>query len=283
MRLGIFSGPAGKLFNVEEAISDARAAHEAGFPSYWLPQMPMGVDALTSLSHIGAAVPEIELGTAVIPTYPRHPMVMAQQAPVIEKQYGYEFDKPVRHLKEYLEVLNPQLRDEPVRFEGETLAGRNPSLGLDAPVPQVLVAALGPQMLRLTGRLADGTITWMTGNKTLADLTVPEICGAAEEAGRPKPRVLAGLPVLCTDDIDAGMERASKVWQMYGTLPSYRAMLDHEGLAGPEEIAIVGNEAEIKDRLQATFDAGADDVIVAEFGGDPDQRDRTRAALASLL
>ena len=265
--------------------------------------MPMGVDALTSLSHIGAAVPEIELGTAVIPTYPRHPMVMAQQAlsvtsiigdrlalgiglshkPVIEKQYGYEFDKPIRHLKEYLEVLNPQLRDEPVRFEGETLVGRNPSLGLGAPVPQVLIAALGPQMLRLTGRLADGTITWMTGNKTLADLTVPEICGAAEEAGRPKPRVLAGLPVLCTDDIDAGMERASKVWQMYGTLPSYRAMLDHEGLAGPEEIAIVGNEAEIKDRLQATFDAGADDVIVAEFGGDPDQRDRTRAALASLL
>ena len=189
----------------------------------------------------------------------------------------------MRHLKEYLEVLNPQLRDEPVRFEGETLAGRNPSLGLDAPVPQVLVAALGPQMLRLTGRLADGAITWMTGNKTLADLTVPQICGAAEEAGRPKPRVLAGLPVLCTDDIDAGMERASKVWQMYGTLPSYRAMLDHEGLAGPEEIAIVGNEAEIKDRLQAAFDAGADDVIVAEFGGDPDQRDRTRAALASLL
>ena len=83
--------------------------------------------------------------------------------------------------------------------------------------------------------------------------------------------------------MDAGMERAAKVWQMYGTLPSYRAMLDHEGLAGPEEIAIVGNEAEIKDRLQATVDAGADDIIVAEFGGDPDQRDRTRAAVAALL
>ena len=168
MRIGIFSGPAGKLFNVEEATSDARAAQEAGFPSYWIPQMPMGVDALTSLSHIGAAVPEIELGTAVIPTYPRHPMVMAQQAlsvtsiigdrlalgiglshkPVIEKQYGYEFYTPVRHLKEYLEVLNPQLRDEPVRFEGETLVGRNPSLGLGAPVPQVLIAALGPHMRR---------------------------------------------------------------------------------------------------------------------------------------
>ena len=263
----------------------------------------MGVDALTSLSHIGAAVPEIELGTAVIPTYPRHPMVMAQQAlsvtsvigdrlalgiglshkPVIEKQYGYDFDKPVRHLREYLEVLNPQLRDEPVRFEGETLTARNPALGLGAPVPQVLVAALGPQMLRLTGRLADGTITWMTGNKTLAELTVPEICGAASEAGRPKPRVLAGLPVLCTDDMDAGMERAAKVWQMYGTLPSYRAMLDREGLAGPEEIAIVGNESEIADRLQAAIDAGADDVIVAEFGGNPEERSRTRAALAALL
>jgi alkanesulfonate monooxygenase SsuD/methylene tetrahydromethanopterin reductase-like flavin-dependent oxidoreductase (luciferase family) len=138
-------------------------------------------------------------------------------------------------------------------------------------------------MLRLTGRLADGTITWMTGNKTLAELTVPEICGAASEAGRPKPRVLAGLPVLCTDDMDAGMERAAKVWQMYGTLPSYRAMLDREGLAGPEEIAIVGNESEIADRLQAAIDAGADDVIVAEFGGNPEERSRTRAALAALL
>lgn len=303
MRLGIFSGPAGKLFNVEEATEDARAAQAAGFPSYWLPQMPMGVDALTALSHIGASVPDIELGTAVIPTYPRHPIVMAQQAlsvtsiigdrlalgiglshkPVIEKQYGYEFDKPIRHLREYLEVLSPQLREEPVRLEGETLTARNPAMGLGAPVPQVLVAALGPQMLRLTGRLADGTITWMTGNKTLAELTVPEICDAAEEAGRPKPRVLAGMPVLCTDDIDAGMERAAKVWQMYGTLPSYRAMLDREGLAGPEDIAIVGDEAEIKDRLQATIDAGADDVIVAEFGGNPDERLRTREALAALV
>ena len=303
MRLGIFSGPAGKLFNVEEATEDARAAQAAGFPSYWLPQMPMGVDALTALSHIGASVPDIELGTAVIPTYPRHPIVMAQQAlsvtsiigdrlalgiglshkPVIEKQYGYEFDKPIRHLREYLEVLSPQLREEPVRLEGETLTARNPAMGLGAPVPQVLVAALGPQMLRLTGRLADGTITWMTGNKTLAELTVPEICEAAEEAGRPKPRVLAGMPVLCTDDIDAGMERAAKVWQMYGTLPSYRAMLDREGLAGPEEIAIVGDEAEIKDRLQATIDAGADDVIVAEFGGNPDERLTTREALAALV
>ena len=203
MRLGIFSGPAGKLFNVEEATEDARGAQAAGFPSYWLPQMPMGVDALTALSHIGASVPDIELGTAVIPTYPRHPIVMAQQAlsvtsiigdrlalgiglshkPVIEKQYGYEFDKPIRHLREYLEVLSPQLREEPVRLEGETLTARNPAMGLGAPVPQVLVAALGPQMLRLTGRLADGTITWMTGNKTLAELTVPEICDAAEEAG----------------------------------------------------------------------------------------------------
>jgi 5,10-methylenetetrahydromethanopterin reductase len=303
MRIGIFSGPAGKLFNVQEAIVDARAAQEAGFPSYWLPQMPMGIDALTSLSHIGVAVPEIELGTAVIPTYPRHPIVMAQQAlsvtsiigdrlalgiglshkRVIEKQYGYQFDKPVRHLREYLEVLNPQLREEPVRVDGETLSARNPAMGLNAPVPQVLVAALGPQMLRLTGRMADGTITWMTGNRTLAELTVPEISGAASEAGRPKPRVLVGLPVLCTDDIDAGMERASKVWQMYGTLPSYRAMLDREGLAGPEDIAIVGNESEIADRLQATIDAGADDIIVAEFAGNPDERLRTREALAALL
>ena len=145
MQIGIFRGPAGKLFNVEELIADAKLAHADGFQSYWVPQMPMGVDALLALSHVGMAVPEIELGTAVIPTYVQHPISMAQRAatvtsiignrlalgiglshkPVIEKQYGYSFERPVRHLQEFLEILNPQLRNEAVRFDGELMSGKN--------------------------------------------------------------------------------------------------------------------------------------------------------------
>ena len=303
MQIGIFRGPAGKLFNVEELVTDAKLAHADGFHSYWVPQMPMGVDALLALSHVGMAVPEIELGTAVIPTYVQHPISMAQRAvtvtsiignrlalgiglshkPVIEKQYGYSFERPVRHLQEFLEILNPQLRNEAVRFDGELMSGKNSTMLDGAPAPHVLVAALGPQMLRLTGKMADGTITWMTGNKTLADLTVPTIREAADEAGRQKPRVVVGLPVLCTDNVDAGRERAAKVFQIYGKLPSYRAMLDRESLSGPEDICIIGNEAEIRDQLQATFDSGADDVIAVEFGSNREDETRTREALASLL
>jgi alkanesulfonate monooxygenase SsuD/methylene tetrahydromethanopterin reductase-like flavin-dependent oxidoreductase (luciferase family) len=163
------------------------------------------------------------------------------------------------------------------------MSGKNSMMLEGAPAPDVLVAALGPQMLRLTGKMADGTITWMTGNKTLADLTVPTIREAADEAGRQKPRVVVGLPVLCTDNLDAGRDRAAKVFQIYGKLPSYRAMLDRESLGGPEDICIIGDEAEIRDQLRAAFDSGADDVIAVEFGSNQEEETRTRAALASLL
>ncbi|MFN0090951.1 MAG: TIGR03564 family F420-dependent LLM class oxidoreductase [Acidimicrobiales bacterium] len=302
MNIGIFSGPSGRLLSVAELVEDVRAAAAAGFRSYWVPQMPWGPDALTALSHAGAAVPGIELGTAVIPTYPRHPIVLAQQAltvtsiigdrlalgiglshkPVIEGQFGYSFERPLLHLREYLQALAPQLANEKVSFKGETLTARNPRL-LAAPRPKVYVAALGPQMLRLTGAMADGTIPWMTGNRTLAELTVPTIREAAERAGRPAPRVAVGLPVLCTEDAAAGRELAAKVFALYGSLPSYRAMLDREGLAAPEEMAVIGDESAVRAQLEAVFEAGATDVLAAEFGASPEDLARTRACLAALL
>lgn len=303
MDIGIFTGPSGRLLGPLEVVSAARQAHEQGFGSFWIPQMPWGPDALTALTLAGAEVPDIELGTAVIPTYSRHAITMAQQGattaavlgegrlalgiglshkPVIEGQYGIAFERPVRHLREYLEILGPQLRNEKVSYAGEMMTGRNPRMLDGAPVPSVLVAALGPQMLRLTGRMADGTITWMTGNATLRELTVPTMCDAAQDAGRPRPRVVVGLPVLCTDDVAAGRELAATVFALYGTLPSYRAMLDREGLDAPEDICVIGDEDSVGEQLAAVFDAGADTVICAEFG-DGDQVERTRACLQGLV
>lgn len=304
MNLGIFSGPTGNLLDPTQVIEEVRIAHDQGFGSFWIPQMPYGADALTSLALAGASVPEIELGTAVIPTYTRHPITMAQQGattamtigegrlalgiglshkPVIEGQYGIPFERPVRHLREYLEILNPQLRNEKVSYRGEMMTGRNPRMLKGAPVPQVLIAALGPQMLRLTGRMADGTITWMTGNTTLRELTIPTMVGAAESADRPRPRTVVGLPVSCTDDIGAANELAAKVFALYGKLPSYRAMLDREGLEEPQDICLIGSEDEIAERLAAVFETGADTVICAEFGQNADDVARTRACLAALL
>jgi F420-dependent oxidoreductase-like protein len=245
----------------------------------------------------------IELGTAVVPTWPRHPLALAQQAlttstmaggrlslgvglahkSVVEGQWGYPFERPIRHAREYLEILAPALRNERVRVKGQTLTGRSNALLPGAPAPRLYVAALGTRMLELAGAVADGTILWMTGPHTIRDHTVPTIRAAADAAGRPQPRVIAGLPVLCTDDVDAGRTVAARQFDVYGTLPSYRAMLDREHLAGPEDIAVIGDEASVRAQLQAVVAAGADDIICAEFGTGPDDAERTRACLAGLL
>jgi 5,10-methylenetetrahydromethanopterin reductase len=299
MRIGIFGGePAG----IDAAVDIARAAAEQGFHGYWIPQI-FGVDALTTLAVVGREVPGIELGTGVVPTYPRHPMMLAAQAltvqnasngrlvlgiglshkMVIENMFGYSFDKPVRHMHEYLTILMSLLQTGSASFTGETLTA-NGSVSVPGATPcPVLVAALGPQMLKLAGTIADGTVTWMTGAATLTDLTVPTITKAAAEAGRPAPRIGVSLPVCVTSDPDAVRARAAEVFQIYGILPSYRAMLDREGAAGPEDVAIIGTEAEVQAGIQRVANAGATDFVAAEFASDPDERTRTRELLRSLL
>src|SRR4051812_28343090 len=243
MRIGLFDG-GNDLGRVLEA---ARQAEVAGFDSFWMPQI-FGLDAITALSLIGHDVPRIELGTGVVPTYPRHPIALATQALtasaasggrftlgiglshqfVIEEMFGYSFDKPVRHMREYLSALMPLLAGENTEVVGETLTAK---AAIDihgaAPVP-VLVAALGPKMLQLAAEHTAGTVTWMTGPRTLGDHTVPTITAAAEAAGTGPMRIVAALPVCVTDDPAAARERAATVFSVYGFLPSYRAMLDRE-------------------------------------------------------
>jgi F420-dependent oxidoreductase-like protein len=304
MRIGIFSGQSlDGSSGVDGIIEAARAANDQGFATYWMPQI-FGFDALTVLAVVGREVPTIELGTAVVPTYPRHPMMLAGQALsvqsvsagrlalgiglshqiVIESMFGYSFAKPVRHMKEYLSILRPLLHGESVSFQGESLSA-NGGLGVPggSPAPPILVAALGTQMLQLTARLADGTITWMTGPSTLSEHIVPTITSAAKEAGTGEPRVVCGLPVCVTDDLDGARSRAAKMFSIYGQLPSYRAMLDREGVDGPADVALVGDEKEVLAGVERIRDAGATDFCAAEFGITDDERARTREVLQSLV
>ena len=305
MRIGIFGGEVGQgTGGIDELVQAVAEAKAEGFATYWLPQI-FGIDALTALAVAGREVPDIELGTSVVPTYPRHPMALAAQAStvqnvtsgrlalgiglshqiVVESIWGYSFNKPVRHMKEYLSILRPLLYGEQVAVRGETVS-MNGGLTVDQPfgAPPILVAALGTQMLGLTGRLADGTITWMTGPSTLAEHTVPTLRSATQEAGRPEAfRVVAGFPVCVTDDAAAARDRASKVFAMYGALPSYRAMLDREGLGGPADVAVVGDEATVRGELERIADAGVTDFCAAEFGSTEEERRRTRDVLQSLL
>ncbi|GAA4962429.1 F420-dependent oxidoreductase-like protein [Nonomuraea thailandensis] len=268
-------------------------AVEDGFSSAWLSNI-FGLDAITALTAAGVQAPPIELGTAVVPTYPRHPAVLAQQAMtanaalggrfalgiglshkmVIENMFGYSFERPGRHMKEYLDILLPASRGEQVDYQGETLKANVRLTTPGAGFP-VLVAALGPRMLKLAGTVADGTVLWMTGPKTVAEHIAPTITAAAAEAGRERPRIVCALPISVTDDRAAAVERANEIFKIYGQLPSYRAMLDREGAAGPGDAAIVGDEDTVLARLEELKQAGVTDFVGSMFAN----RERTRSLL----
>ena len=301
MDIGIFSGAAG-VSGFDLVLADAKSALADGFESYWLPQIVQQADAMTLIGALTQHVPGMRFGTSVVPTYPRHPMVMAEQAktasmltkgqftlgiglshqPVVEGMWGYSFDKPVRHAREYLDALMPLLAGEAVSMAGETVTARG-KLDIYAPEPPVLLAALGPQMLRLAGARCAGTITWMTGAATLRTLTVPAIAEAAADAGRPSPVIAAGIPIWVTDDVDTARAAAAKAFAIYGQLPSYRTMLDHEGIDGPEDLAIIGDESTCAARLDEFQAAGVTQFLASEFAKTPGARERTRDFLASRL
>jgi F420-dependent oxidoreductase-like protein len=301
MEIGIFGVGGTGPNKVDALLASVRTAHEQGFGSFWTAQI-FELDALTAFAVIGREVPDIKLGTAVVPTYPRHPMMLAQQAltvqaaigdrlvlgiglshqPVVEGMWGIPFERPVRHLREYLDALVPLVNDRTASVSGELVTSRG---GIDvgeAPACPVLVAALGEQTLKTVGKRCDGTITWMVGPGTLADHTIPVLREAAAGAGRPQPQVAAGFPVCVTSDVDAARARAAEVFAIYGQLPSYRAMLDKEGLAGPEDIAIIGDEATVGDRIDALAELGVDTFLASEFATGADA-ERTRELLRSKL
>jgi F420-dependent oxidoreductase-like protein len=286
----------------DKVVGQVRSLNEAGIEMAWCSQI-FGYDALTLLTAIGREVPNIELGTAVVPTYPRHPVMLAGQALtvqaatggrltlgvglshqiVIEHVFGQSFEKPARHMKEYLSVLVPLLEGEQVSFLGEVVqASTFGPMQIAAPAPPVLVAALGSVMLGLAGRMASGTITWMTGPDTLESHVIPTIRDAAGDAGRPAPRIAVGLPVCVTDDASSAREKAAEVFSVYEHLPSYRAMLDREGAAGPADVAIVGSQSEVISQIRRLAAIGTTHFCGVPFGSDS-QINETVAILASLV
>jgi F420-dependent oxidoreductase-like protein len=302
MRIGIGLGDlTGKPATIDDLVAQAKRAEADGFSSGWLANI-FGVDAITAAALCGRETSRLELGTAVVPTYPRHPMAMAQQALtaaaaasgrftlgiglshqiVIESMLGLSWAKPLSHMREYLAVLAPLIRGGSVQHEGkEYRVNVGVAVPGAAPCP-ILLAALAPKMLALAGSVGDGTITWMTGLKTVRDHIVPRIVAAAVEAGRSAPRVVVSLPVAVTRDPAAARRRAAEQFQIYGTLPSYRAMLDREGAEGPADVVLTGDASEVGEALTNLAAAGATDFLAVPFpvDGDADAIERSRAFLA---
>jgi 5,10-methylenetetrahydromethanopterin reductase len=296
----------GSLIDVDKSVPDTvtqlHRFADAGFDHAFAVQI-FGHDALTLLAAAGAQVPGIALGTGVVPIYPRHPMMLAQQAltvqsatanrlilgiglshqVVVESMWGLSYDKPASYMKEYLAALMPLLRGETVTVTGErvTTNAFSPIEVPDVTPPPVLVAALGTVMLTLAGTVADGTITWMTGTRTIESHIAPTIRAAAEAAGRPAPRIAVSLPVCVTADPAAAAEQANKDFAIYPNLPSYKAMLDKEGAETPADVAFLGDEDAVVAAIERVAAAGATD-FVASIIGSREERERTFAVLSGL-
>ncbi len=303
MRIGLTGGAA----SIEKAVDQAKRAEDEGFTSIWYPG---GGGSDPMLAAVGAATTTLEIGTSIIQTYPCHPSLMASRAsaiagamgragfalgigpshqPVVEGVYGMDYSHPGRHTEEYVDILVPLLRGEAVDVEGEDLtfrgAGRMGGGGASPHPVTVLLAALGPRLLRVAGEKADGTVLWMGNARAIESHVRPRIDAAAEAAGRPTPRVVAGLPVAVHDDVEEARRTAAEQFVVYGTLPNYQRLLAHGGVDGPAEAAIVGDEESVAAQIQGLFDAGASDVWAAPFPVGDDRaasRNRTRALLKDL-
>ncbi len=290
---------------VDSHVQAAVDAENDGFDGIWYGQV-FGAEVLTVIALAGQKTSRIQFGTAVVPTYVRHPTIMAQQAltvqaatggrftlglglshaPVVQGMWGLSYERPAVHMREYLNVVQPLITDGMVSFNGEMFRV-NAQASVPTPEPpQVMIAALAPVMLKMAGERTGGTITWMVGPKTLESHIVPRLTRAAEDAGRPQPRVVSSLPVAVTDDPDTARQRAANLFAVYGALPNYKRMLDIEGVDGPKDLAIVGNEGQVEQQLRDVASAGATEFVANSFPTDDDKKAslaRTRALLKSLV
>lgn len=283
-----------------EIVDHAVAAEADGFPTYWVAQLAVP-DALTVLGVVGQATSTIELGTAVIATWPRHPLMLAAQALTtseiaggrvllgiglahktsIEETLKIPFTKPAKNMDEYLSVLLPALEDRKASFDGEFWSGHVEGVGgpPDIPTPSVMLAAMGPRMLALAGGRTDGTILWLSGPRTIETTIGPAMRAAAEAVGRPTPRIVASVPICVTDQPDQVRGMIAAFLAGYNDLPSYRGVMDLEGAAGPEDVSLVGDEDTVRAGLDRFAEAGTTDFSALEFVLSDEDTVRTRAFL----
>ena len=298
MRIGVMIGPerGDSAKKAARMMDDIEWAESAGMDTAWIPQIPADFDALTAVALMGTRTSRIELGTAVVPLQLQHPIALARQALsvhaaaggrlalglgpshhwIVRDMLGLPYERPAAYTRDYLDVLDSALHGPGrVDVENETFTVHNPlGLGPVAPLP-VLLAALGPVMLRLAGERADGTVLWMADERSVAEHVVPRITKAAGEAGRPEPRIVAGIPVcLCRpSEVDAARERANRILGEAEISPNYQRLLEHGDATDVGDLCAAGDEEAIAARFRRFADAGVTDLSVRllPIGGNRDE------------
>ncbi len=304
MKIGIILN---QFLSLQDQLQQVVQAEQDGFEQCWaLHFVQMGYDALTLLALTGQKTTRIQLGTSVIPIYPFHPLALASHAlttqiacggrltlglgvshkPVVENVMGLSYEQPPRRMRETLDILYALMQNASVDFSGEVFRVKaNLRVQGASPIP-IMLAALAPAMLKLAGEMTEGTITWMAGPKTLETHIVPRLQEAAGNAGRSPRRVCAALPVAVTDDMKDTRARAAQLFANYGQLQNYRRLLDREGVESPGDVAIIGNEEQVQEQLQALARIGVTEfaaIIFPATDDAPASTARTWALLKSLV
>jgi len=313
MRIGLqVSADRGRYATkVEKLQADARWADQAGLDTIWTPQIPDEVDVMTAVTLLGTVTSRIEIGTSIVPLQPRHPVVLAQQALsnqavcqgrftlgvgvshhwIIADMLGLPYERQVTTARCYLDVLDQALSGPGlVEVDNELFHIRQPLDITDITPTPVMMAALGPVMLKLAGERAAGTVLWLADEPTIAGHVVPTITKAAEGAGRPAPRIMAGVPVcLCAEgEVEAAIERTNKTLSEVVASPNYVRLMAHGNAESIGDVLICGNEVAMEKRMRAFAEAGVTDLncrIVALGEGREQVKasaERTREFLAAV-
>ncbi|NEW76529.1 TIGR03564 family F420-dependent LLM class oxidoreductase [Streptomyces rapamycinicus] len=302
---GTFAQEPGMTNLVDRAVELAHEVADAGVHTVWFGQ-GADYDAPQLAALVGRAEPRVHVGTSVVPMYPRHPLLLASAAKtaqaatagrfrlgvglgartVLQPQFGLAYPPQIQHLREYLTALRPLLDGDDAAFEGETLASRpvgSTAVAGASPAVPVLVAAMGPRALAAAGELAEGTVPFLAGPRTLAEQIVPTITEAAAAAGRPAPQIVAGVPAVVTDHPAAARDRASAALGFYDSIPSYQKVIAAEGLSSAADLLIAGDEDTVAAGLRRYLDAGATEVMITHTDlFDTEDRTRTWAVAQRL-
>jgi len=284
-------------------VDHVAQAETDGFSSYWVAQLA-SPDALTAIATMGGRTARIEIGTAVVPTWQRHPLMLATQALTVQEAIGNRltlgiglahkatieanlrvpFARPAQHMAEYLDVLLPAMTDRAADATGEIWSGYAAKISgmRAATAPSVLLAAMGPRMLAMAGGRTDGIILWLSGPKAIESRLKPAVDAAAAAAGRQAPRIVASVPVCVTNKPDDVKDVLASMFAAYNDLPSYRGVMDVEGVDGPAGVSIVGGEDEVRAGISAFAEAGTTDFSALEFSTGDDEARATRALLTDL-
>lgn len=304
MPTGVVLNPRPTATNaVDDVVEQARRAHEVGVRHIWLPQR-FDYDAISLAGHVGAAVPGLGVGTFVVPINPRHPLIVAMLAQTaqaashgnfslglglgakaVEQQaFGTSWSNPAGRLREHLEVLQSIFTTGAVDYHGEELTAA-PEWPVatpgGTPVP-LYVAAMGPRALRVTGELADGTLPYLAGPRTLSEFVVPTISEAATAAGRPAPKIIAAVPVVVADDASAAYDVAAAELEFYESIPSYAKVIEREGVTRAADVAAVGPAEAVRTQLRRYLDAGATDLVLSPLRSDSADAERLWELAASI-